>query len=365
MTFNKYGFLQPSINSESCINCKLCENVCPILSNQKNNNDTAISVYAAILNEERIRLASSSGGAFWAFASFVIRKGGVVFGAKFSNNKVIHCSTASVDGLWAFMGSKYIQSEIGSSYKDAKKFLGLGRMVLFTGTPCQIAGLKHYLRKDDPNLYTVEILCRGVPSPKVWETYISNKQSELRAIDIKDIRFRTKSSRYYSPIYSYVFRFSYLNEANEWMEYWEDCVSNPYFSFFLHHNFRPSCYNCKFRNSYSSCADLTIGDSISVSSLENGREKVSTIVVHSNKGRTIFESIKASITYEEQDPSIIEGFYKSAIKIARWDKNYRLWRLSNLLAQHFTLEKIRNIYEYTPLFVKAAVFIKHKLRLSK
>lgn len=364
MTYNKYGFLQPSIKSESCIKCHLCENACPILSDWKIINNAAPSVYAAIINEERIRFLSSSGGAFWAFASFVIQKGGVVFGAKFYNNKVIHGCTENIDGLQDFMGSKYIQSEIGSSYIDVKQFLGLGRMVLFTGTPCQIAGLRHFLRRDYPNLYTIEILCRGVPSPKVWEAYINKKSKELQAKAIKDIRFRTKSPKYSSPIFSYVFRFSYLNEANEWAEYWEDCNKNPFFSYFLHHIFRSSCYDCKFRNSYSSSADLTIGDSITVSSLENGKEKVSTIVVHTNKGRSFFENIKSSITYEEQDPSIIDGFYKSALKIARWDKNFRPWRLANYLALHFPLERIRSVFEYTPLFIKTAVFIKQKLHLS-
>lgn len=365
MTYNKYGFLQPSIKSKSCIKCHLCETSCPVLSNRKNENDNILSVYAAIINDEKIRFDSSSGGAFWAFASFVIRKGGVVFGAKFCNNKVIHGSTEYLDGLQDFMGSKYIQSDVGSSYKDVKQFLEKGRMVLFTGTPCQIAGLKQYLRRDDSNLYTIEILCRGVPSPKVWDAYINKKAKELQAKEIKDIRFRTKSPKYSSPIYSYVFRFNYLNEANKWAEYWENCNNNPFFSYFLHHIFRSSCYDCKFRNSYSSGTDLTIGDSISVSSLENGGEKVSTIVVHSNKGRFLFESIKSSITYEEQDSSIIDGFYKSAMRIARWDKKFRPWRLSNYLALHFPLERIRSVFEYTPFFIKMAVFIKQKLRLSK
>ncbi len=354
MMYNKYGFLQPTIDSKSCLKCHLCEKVCPIISPNYSQSEVSPDVYAAIIKEKQIRQESSSGGAFWAFASNVIEKGGVVFGVCFDGTQVKHSYTDRIDGLRPFMGSKYVQSEIGSTFKDAKQFLAEGRTVLFTGTPCQIAGLNHYLRKDYPNLITLEILCRGVSSPQVWEKYIKGELIKKQAKEIKEIRFRTKSPHYKSPIYSYVLRYFYLNQDNNWVEFWEDCLKNPFFSFFLCHNFRFSCYQCKFRNTYSSGADITIGDAVSNPRFEaEGEKKESAIIIHTDRGRKIFETLRNTLLIEVVDIKDLLASYHSSTVVARRDRCFKPYRLIHLLALRCPLEKIRKLYEYTPFVIRA------------
>lgn len=191
MIEDKEGFLYPQINISACINCNLCNKVCPIIN--KNNPQNPIYSYAAINTNDEIRLRSSSGGLFSAFSEAILNQGGIVFGAKFNQNwEVIHGYTETIDNLYQFRSSKYVQSIIGNCYIQTEKFLKTGKIVLFSGTPCQISGLKHFLKKEYENLITVEILCYGVPSPLAWESYlrsISNKKSS-----ITDINFRDKST---------------------------------------------------------------------------------------------------------------------------------------------------------------------------
>lgn len=165
------GFLYPRINTAACIDCGLCEQVCPVLRPAAPRTPTA--VYAAKNPDERIRMESSSGGVFTLLAERTIRAGGVVFGARFDEAwEVVHDSTETIEGLAAFRGSKYVQSRIGTSFARAEEFLKQGRQVLFTGTPCQIAGLNRFLRRSYDNLLTVDVVCHGVPSPLVWRRYL-------------------------------------------------------------------------------------------------------------------------------------------------------------------------------------------------
>lgn len=168
------GFYYPQVNLSLCINCGLCEKVCPVLQQDKPRNP--VIVYAAKNSNLSTRLASSSGGIFALLAETILRQNGVVFGARFDNEwNVIHDYTESLDGLSVFLGSKYVQSKIGNTYKYAERFLKEGRKVLFSGTPCQIVGLKKYLRKDYDTLLTVDFVCHGVPSPMIWRDYLNEK----------------------------------------------------------------------------------------------------------------------------------------------------------------------------------------------
>jgi coenzyme F420-reducing hydrogenase beta subunit len=171
MQLDSEGFLYPFVDDLKCIHCECCKNICPVI-NQKNGS-SPIQVYAAKNRNEIIREASSSGGIFTLFAEKVINDGGVVFGARFNERwEVIHDYTESIEGLAAFRGSKYVQSIIGNSYRTARTFLLEGRNVLFTGTPCQISGLREYLKKDFGNLITIDLVCHGVPSPELWRRYL-------------------------------------------------------------------------------------------------------------------------------------------------------------------------------------------------
>ena len=160
MAADNEGFLYPQVNSAICIDCGLCEKVCPVI-NQSAPREPLV-VYAAKNNNEDIRLKSSSGGIFTLLAEKVIEEGGVVFGAKFDADwNVIHDYTETIEGLAAFRGSKYVQSIIDDNFKTAKQFLNNGRKVLFSGTPCQIAGLKKYLRKEYDNLLVVRTFSKS------------------------------------------------------------------------------------------------------------------------------------------------------------------------------------------------------------
>ena len=170
MIEDEKGFKYPKINENKCINCGICEKVCPILNKRERAN--APKAYACINKDEDIRKNSSSGGIFTLIAEEIIDRGGAVFGAQFDNDfNVIHSYTNNKEELYKYRGSKYAQSIIGDNYKIVKSFLEEGKYVLFTGTPCQVEGLYAFLQKDYDNLYTGDIICHGIPSPKVWKKY--------------------------------------------------------------------------------------------------------------------------------------------------------------------------------------------------
>ena len=181
------GFLYPETDVSKCIDCHLCEKVCPVINPFPrpevfpNELPDPLS-YAAKIDDEKIREDSSSGGIFTALAENIIRKGGVVFGVRWNEDfkSVVHDFTETLDGLSAFRGSKYLQSIVGDSYKKVRQLLTAKRPVLFTGTPCQIAGLRRFLRKDYENLFTAEVVCHGVPSPKVWRLYLDEQVGKIQ-----------------------------------------------------------------------------------------------------------------------------------------------------------------------------------------
>ena len=170
---DKEGFLYPKVDETTCINCGLCEKVCPVIN--QHSIRKPLDIYAASNTNEVIKAESSSGGIFTILAETIINEGGVVFGARFNEQyEVVHDFTDNISGLAAFRGSKYVQSKIGNSFSEAETFLKQNRKVLFSGTPCQITGLKKFLRKEYSNLVTVDFVCHGVPSPEVWRNYLSS-----------------------------------------------------------------------------------------------------------------------------------------------------------------------------------------------
>lgn len=171
------GFLYPKVDEETCIKCGLCEKVCPILNQA---DKLPVQEVLAVKNpDDEERMNSSSGGVFLPLAREVINQGGVVFGAVYDESwEVRHVYAEKIEDVYPMMGSKYLQSKIENSFKDAERFLKQGREVLFVGSPCQIAGLRTYLRnKQYPNLLAVDFLCHGVPSPGVWRRYLAETYS--------------------------------------------------------------------------------------------------------------------------------------------------------------------------------------------
>lgn len=166
------GFLYPQVDAQLCIECGLCEKVCPVL-HQAPKEQHPRQTLAAVNRDESVRETSSSGGVFTLLAEKVLARGGVVFGARYDEQwQVVIDYTESIEGLAAFRGSKYVQARTADTFKQCEAFLKAGRQVLYSGTPCQIAGLHRFLRKSYPNLLAVDFICHGTPSPKVWSKYL-------------------------------------------------------------------------------------------------------------------------------------------------------------------------------------------------
>lgn len=244
------GFLYPEVNSTDCINCGLCEKVCPVLHPSKER--IPVAVYAAKHYDDNIRLASSSGGVFTFIAEKVIDEGGVVFGARFNEQwVVIHDYVDTKEKLSHFRGSKYVQSWMGDTYKQVLSFLQSGRKVLFTGTSCQIAGLKLFLRREYDNLLTVDVICHGVPSPKVWKQYLSEITS-TDSMPITNITFRNKQNGWHNYFLSVKSGEKELSNISTYTEIYSHL-------FLTDLMLRPSCYSCPAKSG-KSCSDITLGD---------------------------------------------------------------------------------------------------------
>lgn len=245
---DKEGFLYPHVDTTTCIDCGLCEKVCPYLVPQQECELS--NVFAAKNPDEAIRKESSSGGIFTMLAVSIVHEGGVVFGARWGMDwNVVHSYTESVEGIKAFRSSKYVQSNINDSYQKAEAFLKEGRKVLFSGTPCQIAGLKSFLRKEYDNLISAECVCHGVPSPCLWQKYLAevSKGKEMTFINHRDKRTGWRN-------YSVVIKFADGEEIAQHHD------NNPWIRAFIKNlTLRPSCYTCQFKCK-TSFADITLGD---------------------------------------------------------------------------------------------------------
>jgi Formate hydrogenlyase subunit 6/NADH:ubiquinone oxidoreductase 23 kD subunit (chain I) len=290
---DKEGFLYPHVDKSSCVKCKLCINACPIIN--RNEKRIPCKSFALINKNDTIRLESSSGGAFSLLAERVLKENGVVFGARLNpNNEVVHDYIESIESLHYFRGSKYVQSRIDDTYKQAKSFLNNDRQVLFSGTPCQIAGLKQYLGKEYVNLLMVDFVCHGVPSPKVWKLYIDS----LLIRQIFQISFRNKKHGWRR--YSLYIKKSKGDKVDELCE---PLTENIYLKGFLSDLYlRPSCYKCKFRN-FRSGSDMTIADFWGIERCLpeiDDNKGVSAVLIHTNNLLTIDENvILREVTYED------------------------------------------------------------------
>ena len=298
MVRDQEGFLYPQANPTLCIECNLCTKVCPIIN--PNPTTRPINTYAVRNRSNETCAQSSSGGIFSLIAEGVLADGCVVFGAGFSDKwEVEHTSIDNLDNLHKLRSSKYVQSNTLGCFKEAKEHLSNGRKVLFTGTPCQIAGLKHYLRKDHENLIAVEVVCHGTPSPKVWQEYLAYRLAKIRLSDpqhpnptITNIQFRDKSTGWEG----YSFRFDYKAEPLAQITHTErePYMENIYMQGFLKNLYlRPSCHHCQAREGRSG-ADITLGDYWGVA--QHHPEifsdlGVSVVMANTPKGERVFNAI--------------------------------------------------------------------------
>lgn len=286
------GFLYPEIIAEKCVECKACEKACPLL---KKGVCTASEpkAYIAQNKSDEIRKQSTSGGAFTAIASEIIRQGGVVFGAAFVGDYTVrHICVDNEKDLARFRNSKYVQSEIGECFKQAKEFLLDGRMVCFSGTPCQINGLKSFLAKEYDNLITVDVMCRAVPSPKVFRRYLEAQR--LKHPNMNRVVFRDKARGYsYSTlsIYDKNERGLYRggSEYDQWLRLFFKGFCN-----------RESCFDCKFQTG-NRISDFTLWDCWGTQNYApemDDNKGTTNVIVWTSKGQALFHLIDTLMTKE-------------------------------------------------------------------
>lgn len=305
------GFLYPHVNSDECIDCGLCEKVCPELHHGERH--IPLEVYAAKNKDESIRMQSSSGGIFTLLAEKVIQEGGVVFGAAFDANwEVMHTYAETMEGLVDFRGSKYMQSRIGTAYQDAEYFLKQGRKVLFSGSPCQIKGLKLFLRKNYDNLIAVDFICHGVPSPKVWREYLKEtiarkggKNSVLSypipcKIGIDTVDFRSKSTGWKKFSFALTLSETSVEGVKNTVLLSSVFSENPFMRAFLADLIlRPSCYSCPSKSGRSG-SDFTIADYWAIPQVApefDDDKGVSLVLVQTEKGKSFYQSLKEKTTF--------------------------------------------------------------------
>ncbi len=282
MTRDAEGFVYPKIDPELCIKCGKCDATCPALNFKAKTLEVLPATFVATYDNDKILRHSSSGGMFTALSEIILNDGGIIFGAGFDKNwRVSHTSAQTLDELENLRGSKYVQSQIGDVYRKVKAALKT-KKVLFSGVPCQCAGLKHFLGGDHENLLTVEIICHGVPAPAFWEKYID----ELGyAHDVTHVNFRSKRDGWGASID--------INFADQGHKF-NRLTDNLYTKFFMRNlSLRPSCSSCKFRfpNGQS---DLTLGDAWGVANFAPDmfdKRGVSVVFVHTKKGRDFFERL--------------------------------------------------------------------------
>lgn len=283
MAEDQEGFLYPQIDKKVCIDCGLCEKVCHVLNTAEEH--LPIAAIGAQNNDSAILMNSSSGGIFSLLAENTIKSNGVVFGARFDEGwQVLLDYTDNMEGVAALRKSKYVQARTANSYEECERFLKNGRNVLFSGTPCQIAGLRNYLQKPYDNLCTVDVACHGTPSPKIWGAYIKH---------IKEILKGSSSETIYSYLKNLGFSL-YYDEDKSYLELRSKRHENHYMSPFIFSQIlRPSCYACKCKN-FSSGSDLTLADFWGVQKNHpdvNSRKGISLILVNTRKGMIAIDSI--------------------------------------------------------------------------
>jgi coenzyme F420-reducing hydrogenase beta subunit len=297
MIADEEGFLYPSINQELCIECNLCKQVCPFSDNYRTsgNYDQPL-VYAAKHKDDNVRMNSSSGGMFTAISDYILDIDGVVYGAAFDEKFVVrHQKAETAEERNKFRGSKYVQSNLIGVFEDIKKELKKERTVLFTGTPCQNAGLGSYLNKNYDNLYLCDIVCHGTPSPLIFKNYIKYCERKNNN-SIKEYYWRFKGNGWHSHTEKAVYADGKEDSTSLLSQSYKEL-------FYSHVTLRPACHNCKFCN-FSRPSDITIGDFWGIEKSMpdfDDNTGVSLVLTNSTKGQELFERISKNLYYRESN----------------------------------------------------------------
>ena len=309
MVEDNEGFLYPHVNKNSCVNCGMCERVCPII-NDKPETESKQTAYVVQNKNPQILHQSTSGGAFSALACWILKQGGVVFGAAYDGKfTVCHQYVENEDDLKIFRNSKYVQSQIGNSFKIAKDFLKQGRLVLFSGTGCQLEGLFSYLQKNYENLWTIDVVCHACPSPLMFRKYLE-WQKQKCSEDIENVVFRDKH-------YGYKYSTMSVFRRNSATNYYEGIDTDPYLrAFFRHLSIRPSCFKCAFKKRYR-LTDFTIWDCFDVENFCKEMDNdcgVTKILCHSERAQILVPNLNKYLAICETSPEKAIAGEKELVK---------------------------------------------------
>ena len=356
MQEDEEGFLYPIVDDAVCIQCGKCVKVCPYshseFANKPEEEELALC-YAAYNKNDEVRYQSSSGGMFRALADKIIADGGVVFGAAFDKDFLVeHTYAETLEGLRPLMGSKYLQSRMGNSFGEVKRFLKEGKKVLFTGCGCQIAGLKRFLNHDDRNLVCVDLICHGVHSPRIWQSYLYSLFSDDK---VEYVNFRDKrTGQDNSSVVIKGLKSQVCEKKKDFL----------YFKSWQYGLFtRPSCEVCPFKSD-NRVSDITISDCWGFRKIapELYDDKgLSSVVIHTDKGKLLFDAVASQLVFKETllddvkqyNSDYIRSIPFNATKRKAFWKDYRKGEIpfGHLLTKHLRESKRQR----TARFVKKGI----------
>ena len=356
---NDKGFEYPHVNQALCVGCGVCKKICPQLHLKSEVKPNIKKVYAAFSNNKEIRKMSSSGGLFTELASSVIQAGGVIFASKLSDScktlKFEKCT--SIDELGKFRGSKYLQSSVGTIYSDVENELKKSRKVMFIGTACQVDGLKKFLGKEYESLLTVDIICHGVPSPKLWSEYLYMLEEENNS-SVEYVNFRYKK-----PSWTQFSLFCRLKNGRTIIR---SKFDDPYLIAFLKEmSIRENCYSCPYTNT-DRVGNITLADFWGYKStsfrMRNTEKGISLVLINSERGMEYFNQIKDHISFIEKglkeaisgNRSLKEPWKKNPLA----DKFWNAYLTNNDLKE--TFERFCRPYRF-PIKMKLNWFILNHL----
>lgn len=299
------GFLTPIVDKDKCINCGLCKKSCGQIERYRNTNKLKEQLFLGV-KPKNVEIAknSTSGGIAYLISKMIIEKGGVVFGSAYDENLMPRqICVNNLEGLQKLRGSKYVTSDTKNTFSQAKNFLDEGKIVLYIGVPCQIGGLKKYLKKDYENLYTIDIICHGVPSQKIFKKYLEYEEKKLgERIITYNIRSKNKID----------WGMGFCAEIKtEKKVKFNKADFDPYYTAFLNGSiYRECCYECKYGN-LDRVGDITLGDLWGIEQFDYDfydKNGVSLSILNTTKGATIFDEIKDSVDYRSYNEENVTKF---------------------------------------------------------